>query len=75
MFTVHKTNITPSNVKKMAPFPLSCRIEPLAIGHIGEIIQISSASSVNQILDVTRSIQWRNGKPCQHHNKFKWQRN
>ena len=39
-------------------------------------IRNSSANSVNQTSDVTHSIPWwRNGKPCQHHNKFKWQRN
>ena len=36
----------------------------------------SSANSVNQTSDVTHRIPWwRNEKPCQHHNKFKWQRN
>ena len=39
-------------------------------------IRNSSASSVNQTSDVTRWISWwRNRKPCQHHNKFKWQQN
>ena len=38
-------------------------------------IRNSSANSVNQTLDVSRWISWwRNGKPCQHHNKFKWQK-
>ena len=40
------------------------------------IIRNSSANSVNQTSDVTRWISWwRNRKPCQHNNRFKWQRN
>ena len=39
-------------------------------------IGTSSANSVNQTSDVTRWILWwRHRKPCQHHNKFKWQQN
>ena len=42
------------------------------IGSEESVIRNSSASSVNQTSDVTRSIPWwRNVKPCQHHNKFK----
>ena len=40
------------------------------------LIRNSSANSMNQSSDVTCWISWwSNRKPCQHHNKFKWQGN
>ena len=59
---------------------IKCYIGKSTISFISDVTHVyirnSSANSVNQTSDVSRWISWwRNGKPCQHHNKFKWQRN